>query len=261
MATAPDFEPRYTLGLDLGQAQDYTALAVLEATTHLNPRDADEAQCIYAVRHLERFPLGTSYTDIAATLVQRCARRPLRGARLVLDHTGVGRAVVDLLKRARPDATLVPVTITAGHHAHRDDQGGWFVPKKDLVGCLQVLLQQHRLSVAAALAEAPTLVKVLENFQVKITAAANDVSAPGGRTSTTTSSWPWPLPPGTPTAISPSTSGPPPTAPPTTLTPAWWKGRTVTTCNGSIGAEGRSLEPRRRPWSFREFGKLLHYGS
>jgi threonine dehydrogenase-like Zn-dependent dehydrogenase len=164
LATAPDFEPRNTLGLDLGQAQDYTALAVLEATIHLNPRDPDEAQCTYAVRYLERFPLGTSYTAIAATLVQRCAWRPLRGARVVLDHTGVGRAVVDLLKRARPDATLVPVTITAGPHAHRDDQGGWLVPKKDLVGCLQVLLQQHRLSVAAALAEAPTLVKELENF-------------------------------------------------------------------------------------------------
>src|SRR5262245_52339349 len=48
--------PRFVLGLDLGQAADFTALAVVE-------RDASDARSL-AVRHLVRFPPGTPYGAI-----------------------------------------------------------------------------------------------------------------------------------------------------------------------------------------------------
>ncbi len=51
--------PRYTVGLDLGQAKDYTALCVLE-------RHGEAEQAVFHARHLERFPLGTSYPAIVA---------------------------------------------------------------------------------------------------------------------------------------------------------------------------------------------------
>ena len=78
-----------------------------------------------------------------------------------------------LIGRARPRATIRPITITAGHDAVPDG-AGWHVPKKELVGVLQVLLQSHRLHVARALPMAAVLVKELESFRVKITAAANE---------------------------------------------------------------------------------------
>jgi hypothetical protein len=48
------------------------------------------------------------------------------------------------------------------------------VPKKELVGVLQVLLQSRRLQVARSLANAAVLVKELEAFRVKITTSAHE---------------------------------------------------------------------------------------
>ena len=48
---------RYTLGLDLGQAKDYTAVAIGQWVRDEPPYTVD-------VRHLQRFPLGTSYPVI-----------------------------------------------------------------------------------------------------------------------------------------------------------------------------------------------------
>ena len=174
MATAAKTEVTYHAGLDLGQAKDYSALAVMERTTALRP-DGDRAGASrYAVRHLERFPLGTAYTDVCGRVSSLFAAPPLAGGVLAIDHTGVGRPVVDMLRKSGVKGTLRPVTITAGHQASMDGRGGWLVPKKDLVGTMQVLLQQRRLQVAPELAEADTLVRELLGFEVKVTAAANE---------------------------------------------------------------------------------------
>jgi hypothetical protein len=81
----------------------------------------------------------------------------------------VGRAVVDLPRKARPRCTIRPITITAGS-AVVADGAGWHVPKKELVGNLQVLLQSRRLQVARSLPDAAVLVREFEAFRVKITA-------------------------------------------------------------------------------------------
>ena len=48
------------------------------------------------------------------------------------------------------------------------------MPKKELVTCLQVVLQARRLQIARGLLEAATLVRELQSFQVKITASAHE---------------------------------------------------------------------------------------
>jgi len=161
-------EITYLAGLDLGQASDYTALAILQRTITTNPREK-----FFAVRHLERFPLGTSYPTICDRVVDLFDEPPLSNGTLAVDQTGVGRAVVDLIRRARPQAIIRPITITAGHAVVPDD-AGWHIPKKELVSVLQVLLQSRRLQVARGLPMAPLLVKELETFRVKITASANE---------------------------------------------------------------------------------------
>lgn len=155
----------FYVGLDLGQSADSTALCLLE-------KHAGE-QARYDVRYLQRYPLGTSYPDIVSDVAQRLQRPALHGTPLIVDGSGVGRAVVDLFrKQLRP---VIPITITAGGQATLDEQGYWRVSKRDLIGNLQVLLQCERLRIAAELPEAATLVHELLNYEVKITAAAHDV--------------------------------------------------------------------------------------
>jgi hypothetical protein len=143
----------YHVGLDLGQAADYTALAVVEWTP-----DA------LKVRHLQRFPLGTVYPAIVNAVADLMSRLPEYPA-LAVDATGVGRPVVDLLRAngLRP----VAVTITGGDSATHDGMD-WRIPKRDLVGAVAVGLQTGRLKIASGLPDAATLTRELLNFKVTI---------------------------------------------------------------------------------------------
>ena len=118
------------------------------------------------LRHLERIKLGTSYPEIAAHISKLMVSGPLKGATdLIVDATGVGRPVVDLLSaiRLHPRA----VTITAGDTETRDG-ADWRVPKRDLVIGLQVVLQAGLLKVADGLPDWPTCMRELLAFKVKI---------------------------------------------------------------------------------------------
>jgi hypothetical protein len=158
----------YVLGLDLGQTTDFTALAVLERQAGAD----DGAKPEYALRHLRRFPLGTAYTEIVPAVAALRRSEPLREAPLVVDQTGVGRAVVDMLRQSA--SGVIPVTITGGHATTVTEDGSYHVPKKELITALQVVMQGRRLQIARSLPDAATLVRELQQFQVKITAAANE---------------------------------------------------------------------------------------
>ena len=162
---------RFFLGLDLGQAQDPTALAIAERLETLEGRTAG-----YHVRYLERVSLGTSYTSIATHVRDLLGRDPLRDhGYLVVDATGVGAPVVDLLRRE--GLSPVAVTITGGDTVTRDGTA-YRVPKRDLVSRLQVLLQSGRLKIADAIPDARLLVEELLAFRVKITVTAHDTYEP-----------------------------------------------------------------------------------
>lgn len=121
----------YIVGLDLGQTTDNSALAVLERPVEASSKDA-----VYALRHLQRFPLGTPYTTIVPGVARIAGNQTLRGAPLVVDQTGVGRPVVDMLRRTPGLARVVPVTITGGQALTQQEDGSYHVPKKELVTCL-----------------------------------------------------------------------------------------------------------------------------
>jgi len=164
----------YVTGLDLGLSQDATAVAVLEQTGVRDPDDPRRQTAHYAVRHLERFPPGTPYTDVSVRLGQMFAAPELADTTLVVDQTGVGRPVVEVLRDADIDAYICPVTITAGLFAGPDEHGGWLIPRKELVGTLQVLLQSRRIQVAPTLMEAATLVRELTMFRAKPVSMTGD---------------------------------------------------------------------------------------
>lgn len=159
----------FVIGLDLGQMQDYTALSILEKVS-LASED------FYHLRHLQRFPLRTPYPDIVAA-VRDLMQRPDLGEnkQLVVDKTGVGAPVIDMLHQAR----LFPyaVTIHGGDAVHRDNRE-LRLPKRDLVSTLQVLFQTKKLKVAQNLPLAHDFIKELLNFKVKISLGGHDSYVP-----------------------------------------------------------------------------------
>jgi hypothetical protein len=172
----PPRRAQFVFGLDLGQAQDFTALAGVQLTFPSGePGDDDREE--FALRYLRRWPLGTSYPqvveDVAAVLASPGAGGPDLRPYLVVDQTGVGAAVVDMFRRAELRAVLRPVLVTAGHQVLLGEDGALHVPKKELVSVLQKLLQTRRL-MFAPVPERDLLVKELQNFKVKVTAAGNE---------------------------------------------------------------------------------------
>jgi hypothetical protein len=86
-----------------------------------------------------------------------------------VDVTGVGRAVKDLFADELHDrvfCTFVPVTVVgSGPSTGGGSTCGLVVPKLELVGTMQVLLQNKRIKIADSLPEAPVLVHELETFR------------------------------------------------------------------------------------------------
>lgn len=165
--------------------QDYTALSVMD-DVNAGALFGNKVRRSYAVRYLQRWQLGTPYPVVVEDVEKFLARPPLLGSRTVLavDATGVGRPVVDQFARLALKATLVPITITGAQAlgAHRDKKYGWRVPKKDIVGVLQMLLGQRRLKVAK-IPERETLLKELRTFKVKVNKDTGNEAMEGWRTS------------------------------------------------------------------------------
>jgi len=157
--------PAYTCGLDLGQQRDFTAFAVLESSTLLyperNPVTFEQiTKTQVALRALKRFPLRTSYTDIVDLLRDLLRKPPLAAsATLVLDATGCGLPVYDLIKSIRSfPARVIPVTITGGERPSRD---GLFhrIPRRHLLSNLYTLFSKKDLTIARRLPLSQTLLQ------------------------------------------------------------------------------------------------------
>lgn len=193
-----------TIGCDVGQRVDPTAIAVCERE---QPGKGQPDRFI--VRHLERLEIGTPYPDIAARIaavyrgvVARMTARlseaqtykqavgELRGyllpdgvlwgeaadsVFLMVDATGVGTPVVDLMREQAglEDAKLTGVFFTSGDRCSVSPgarEGS--VGKAYLVSRLQSLLQYKRIRLPQT-AEARALADELLNYEIRVTADAN----------------------------------------------------------------------------------------
>jgi hypothetical protein len=175
----------YLVGLDIGQMQDYTAVALIERVQdtpkqptydmRYNPSsrqhtivEAQPGPARYLVHHLQRFELRTPY-PIIVERVQAMLQRPELGgkAELLLDVTGVGRGVLDMFHEAK----LYPLAISIHGGSNTTHQGReWHVPKKDLVYSLTALSQARpvRLALGERLPFAAEVKAEMQTFTARI---------------------------------------------------------------------------------------------
>jgi hypothetical protein len=177
----------FFIGVELGQASEVTAAAIVQSLTlpilrsetirterwaNVQPvyqaLDGTETRehppVNFALRHLERFPVGTPYAEILDRV--KALARNLSGPSVVLDVTNVGTAAVNLFRYSNLYVTTV--TLVAGDQSAQDGSD-YRVPKKDMVAVTQVLLQAGRLKMAKALPHAQLLARELANFRSRVT--------------------------------------------------------------------------------------------
>ena len=156
----------FFVGLDLGQARDYSAIIVNEK------RVARDGGIFHAIRFAHRFRLGTNYLDVArevADLMDRLPERP-EPPQVWADNTGVGRPVSDLLR----DQGLRPwnVNLTAGANWSISGDRTISLPKSIMASTLNVALQNGEIGFAGDLPWLDQLTRELGTYRVTTTAAS-----------------------------------------------------------------------------------------
>ncbi len=155
---------RFYVGLDLGQKRDHSAVAVVEKLERPRPYGPPDFVA-FLVRHVERMPLGMTYPQVVGRVCAMVGMRGMRGqCELVVDATGVGAPVVDMLRREGPTCDISSVTITGGEkESGGPGYGGghYNVPKRDLIASVQLGLEKGELRIAQTLRGADALVEEL----------------------------------------------------------------------------------------------------
>ncbi len=183
---------RYSLGVDLGQVSDPTAISILDERLEKREIQTPEDLVIrgpgkniffrtYQLRHLERPVLGTSYPDIRRGVKELITNPILAGQTdLIVDATGVGRPVIDEMRE--DGLNPIPVVITfglAGRDIVQDEFGYFRVPKIEIMSSLQVLFGSKRLQYPPHLISptqedlVPVFLQEMERFKMKRTKAGN----------------------------------------------------------------------------------------
>lgn len=184
----------FHIGIDLGQTNDYTAIAIIEKLTAIDRRGqfskvSDESE--FHLRGLHRFALRKPYPQIVREVSGRLAGSPFSIVKLpngqlmktstpiflVIDKTGCGAAVFDLFKEDRfleSRVDVIGVSITGGQNVSNDNSGSYNVPKRELILSLVVELQTGNLKIAKSMPEVQNLVAELRDFELRFTAKANE---------------------------------------------------------------------------------------
>ncbi|NLI20325.1 MAG: hypothetical protein GX418_02070 [Clostridiales bacterium] len=163
----------FFISADLGQTTDYTAISITERIS--SGVNAQGFVNTFHLRHIERPPRGTEYPAIIDRLIEiyRSPQLEKKYKAVVIDLTGLGRPVYDMMRKAGFHESLYAISITGGNAVTRDRRI-FNVPKRDLITNLQILFQNGALQIARGMKEADALVDELLTFQTKISDTGMD---------------------------------------------------------------------------------------
>ena len=148
---------RIYVGLDLGKRQDHTALAVLELRWQYGEKNyatnkvAEHPTLL--LRYAARLALDTETTKIPRFVrdtLQRFAPNtadPTRTDTLLIDATGNGHTVVELIRKDQIRARIIPICLTGGHKANFLKDGYQSLPRTDMVNSLKMLFELGHLEL------------------------------------------------------------------------------------------------------------------
>lgn len=164
------------LGLDLGQRQDFTALAALELKWAITGRDMATWQHQWTpsliIRSLDRYELAQSYAtyvDAVEDSVQAIRSHDATSKiHLALDAAGPGAPIVDDFRNSGIDAGIHPITITGGAHPSHSTHGA-NVPRRALVSRTLLLMERGTLQVQPGLDNWPELREELLRLRARDT--------------------------------------------------------------------------------------------
>jgi len=176
------------VGIDVGQVNDPTALAVVErlrpvpdlrhlpAALHERAiKEAAETPKRLNLRYLERLPLGVLYPQQVEIIMARLFAPQLRGAHVYLDATGVGRPVSQMLRRAGA-RNLQGITITSAQSPARETADGWNVGKAELVNGVLIAMQVGELRLGRQVEHVDVLVKEMRDFRSRQNPTTGNIS-------------------------------------------------------------------------------------
>lgn len=162
-----------TIGVDIGQKRDPTAIALVEIDRREVAPNVTENH--FVVRYLGRLPLGTPYPEVAARVTEVASRARRRGGyapTMYVDATGVGQPVVDLIVEKGCGGSVVAVYFTHGDR-RTEERGRVTLGKAYLVSRLVALLQSRRVHLPES-DEARTLAQELQDYEIRVDENAND---------------------------------------------------------------------------------------
>lgn len=129
-------------------------------------------QHVYEIGYLARVPLKTPYPGVVAAIGSVMSRLP-KGTNLLVDSTGVGRGIYDML--THEGWSPIGITITGGDWPHREEGGRRYsVPKATIISKLISLTHSGLLSVHGSLKEWPILKCELEVFRPEVTPSGRE---------------------------------------------------------------------------------------
>lgn len=201
------------IGIDIGKITDPTAISVAEVSRHdtgrfrqckrvparidsksgtfIEAKDAEPVlQTRFVIRQIGRMPLGTSYPDVSAKIVDLFLNDLFAGRqiRVLIDVTGVGQAIYDMVKKELHERihgvnnlsaeqrerlkklSLQPISFVHGEKYNRTKGT---LGKAFLVSKMQALLQNKRIDTPVT-AEMKATCDELLVYQVKISDQGKD---------------------------------------------------------------------------------------
>ncbi len=160
-----------TVGIDIGQKHDPTAIAVAEMEWRT---DEERTEDHHIVRFLQRLPLGTQYPAVASRLREMIANVHAHGAPLVavfMDATGVGQPVVDEVIKSGVHVT--PVYFTHGDRRTVNEDRSITLGKAYMVSRLKALMQSGRIHLPRT-DEMDAMQKELLDYEIRVSEDANE---------------------------------------------------------------------------------------
>lgn len=163
------------LGWDVGQAVDASIVGVVSY-------DGNPAQ--FWVRRIVRLHRGMPYPEQVRMVKDLYLQ--YHSPQLILDRTGIGRAIGDLIQEEGLQPVMI--SLTAGDKMSRPEPGCINLPKQDMIASFTRAMQECRLRVVPGCENAALFRTELKAFQLKVSASGHNTynAAPGSHDDTIT---------------------------------------------------------------------------